>query len=251
MRCGWRRARGTPAAGSSGAWCASTSRRSRRSWSTPPTRVGPRWRPGRAWPARCSPAGGLPLGYHGDPDKTAATFVERDGERWLVTGDMATVGADGAIELLGRGSVSINTGGEKVHPEEVESALKAPPGRVRLPGRGRARRAVGQRGHRRRAAGRRDRPALDRAGRPLQGVARRPTRPRSTSSWSTPSCARRRARPTTAGPRRPPRSRCPLRAGRRAPATRRCGGPGTAPRWRAAASRAPCPAPSGWSPGWG
>jgi len=73
-------------------------------------------------------AGGrLPLGYHNDPEKTAATFVERDGERWLVTGDMATVGADGAIELLGRGSVSINTGGEKVHPEEVESALKAHP----------------------------------------------------------------------------------------------------------------------------
>ena len=56
---------------------------------------------------------------------TAATFVERDGERWLVTGDMATVGADGAIELLGRGSVSINSGGEKVFPEEVEGVLKA------------------------------------------------------------------------------------------------------------------------------
>ena len=71
-------------------------------------------------------AGGrLPLGYHNDPEKTAATFVERDGERWLVTGDMATVGADGAIELLGRGSVSINSGGEKVFPEEVEGVLKA------------------------------------------------------------------------------------------------------------------------------
>jgi 3-oxocholest-4-en-26-oate---CoA ligase len=73
-------------------------------------------------------AGGrLPLGYYNDPDKTAATFVERDGGRWLVTGDMATVGADGAIELLGRGSVSINTGGEKVFPEEVEGVLKAHP----------------------------------------------------------------------------------------------------------------------------
>lgn len=71
-------------------------------------------------------AGGrLPLGYHNDPEKTAATFVERDDRRWLITGDMATVGADGAIELLGRGSVSINTGGEKVFPEEVESTLKA------------------------------------------------------------------------------------------------------------------------------
>ncbi len=73
-------------------------------------------------------AGGhLPLGYYNDPERTAATFVERDDGRWLVTGDMATVGADGAIELLGRGSVSINTGGEKVFPEEVEGVLKGHP----------------------------------------------------------------------------------------------------------------------------
>jgi acyl-CoA synthetase (AMP-forming)/AMP-acid ligase II len=73
-------------------------------------------------------AGGrLPLGYYNDPDKTAATFVERDDGRWLVTGDMATVGADGAIELLGRGSVAVNTGGEKVFPEEVEGTLKSHP----------------------------------------------------------------------------------------------------------------------------
>jgi len=71
-------------------------------------------------------AGGrLPLGYYNDPDKTAATVVERDGQRWLVTGDVATVTADGSIELRGRGAVSINTGGEKVFPEEVEAALKA------------------------------------------------------------------------------------------------------------------------------
>ncbi len=70
-------------------------------------------------------AGGrLPLGYYHDPDKTAAAFVDRGGERWLVTGDMATVGVDGAIELLGRGSVAVNTGGEKVFPEEVEAVLK-------------------------------------------------------------------------------------------------------------------------------
>jgi acyl-CoA synthetase (AMP-forming)/AMP-acid ligase II len=71
-------------------------------------------------------AGGhLPLGYYKDPDKTAATFVERDGKRWIITGDVATVTADGSIELRGRGSVSINTGGEKVFPEEVEAALKS------------------------------------------------------------------------------------------------------------------------------
>jgi acyl-CoA synthetase (AMP-forming)/AMP-acid ligase II len=74
-------------------------------------------------------AGGhLPLGYYNDPERTAATFVERDDGRWLITGDMATIGADGAIELLGRGSVSINTGGEKVFPEEVEGVLKGHPG---------------------------------------------------------------------------------------------------------------------------
>lgn len=73
-------------------------------------------------------AGGrLPLGYYNDPERTAATFVERDGERWLVTGDMATVEADGSIALVGRGAGAINTGGEKVFPEEVEGVLKAHP----------------------------------------------------------------------------------------------------------------------------
>jgi 3-oxocholest-4-en-26-oate---CoA ligase len=88
---------------------------------------GPEVVPGSGVAGQVLAGGRLPLGYHNDPEKTAATFVERDGERWLVTGDVARVGADGAIELLGRGSVSINTGGEKVHPEEVESTLKAHP----------------------------------------------------------------------------------------------------------------------------
>jgi 3-oxocholest-4-en-26-oate---CoA ligase len=92
---------------------------------TDPT--GPEVEPGSGVAGQVLAGGRLPLGYHNDPEKTSATFVERDGERWLITGDMATVGADGAIELLGRGSVSINTGGEKVHPEEVESVLKAHP----------------------------------------------------------------------------------------------------------------------------
>jgi acyl-CoA synthetase (AMP-forming)/AMP-acid ligase II len=88
---------------------------------------GPEVVPGSGVAGQVLAGGRLPLRYHNDPEKTAATFVEREGERWLVTGDVATVGADGAIELLGRGSVSINTGGEKVHPEEVESVLKAHP----------------------------------------------------------------------------------------------------------------------------
>src|SRR5207249_5891659 len=68
-----------------------------------------------------------PLGYHKDPSNTAATFVERDGARWVVPGDFAMVEADGTITLLGRGSVCINSGGEKVYPEEVEAALKSHP----------------------------------------------------------------------------------------------------------------------------
>ncbi len=73
-------------------------------------------------------AGGrLPLGYHNDPAKSAEVFLERDGERWLITGDMAAVASDGSIELRGRGSGTINTGGEKVFPEEVEGVLRAHP----------------------------------------------------------------------------------------------------------------------------
>ena len=62
-----------------------------------------------------------------DPKKTAETFVEANGKRWAITGDQAVVEADGTITVLGRGSVSINTGGEKVFPEEVEAALKTHP----------------------------------------------------------------------------------------------------------------------------
>ena len=71
--------------------------------------------------------GPIPLGYYGDPVKTAETFREFEGIRWSVPGDWAAIGADGMVTLLGRGSVSINTGGEKVYPEEVEEALKALP----------------------------------------------------------------------------------------------------------------------------
>jgi len=69
--------------------------------------------------------GHIPLGYYKDPAKTAATFPVVDGVRWSVPGDHARIEDDGTITLLGRGSVSINTGGEKVYPEEVEAALKS------------------------------------------------------------------------------------------------------------------------------
>jgi len=68
--------------------------------------------------------GPIPLGYYGDPVKSAETFREFEGQRWSVPGDYARIEADGTVMLLGRGSVSINTGGEKVYPEEVEEALK-------------------------------------------------------------------------------------------------------------------------------
>jgi 3-oxocholest-4-en-26-oate---CoA ligase len=71
--------------------------------------------------------GHIPLGYYKDPEKSRATFVTVDGVRWALPGDLASVDANGAIQLLGRGSQSINTGGEKVFPEEVEAALKGHP----------------------------------------------------------------------------------------------------------------------------
>jgi acyl-CoA synthetase (AMP-forming)/AMP-acid ligase II len=84
--------------------------------------------PGSGVVGRMARGGNIPLGYYGDEAKTAATFVTgADGRRYAVPGDFATVEADGSITLLGRGSVCINTGGEKVYPEEVEQALKAHP----------------------------------------------------------------------------------------------------------------------------
>jgi len=84
--------------------------------------------PGSGVTGRLARKGYIPLGYHNDPEKTARTFVTTDdGIRWVLPGDMATVDADGSVVLLGRGSGSINTGGEKVFPEEVEAALKAHP----------------------------------------------------------------------------------------------------------------------------
>jgi acyl-CoA synthetase (AMP-forming)/AMP-acid ligase II len=72
-------------------------------------------------------SGHIPLGYDKDETKTAATFPVIDGVRYAVPGDMASVDADGSIAIYGRGSVSVNSGGEKIYPEEVEKALKSHP----------------------------------------------------------------------------------------------------------------------------
>jgi 3-oxocholest-4-en-26-oate---CoA ligase len=83
--------------------------------------------PGSEEIGRLARRGHVPLRYHKDPEKTAKTIVEIDGVRWVLPGDYAKVAEDGTIELLGRGSVSINTGGEKVYPEEVEAVVKGHP----------------------------------------------------------------------------------------------------------------------------
>jgi fatty-acyl-CoA synthase len=85
--------------------------------------------PGSGVVGRLARRGHIPLGYYKDEEKTAATFVTAaDGTRWVVPGDFAVVEADGTITLLGRSSVCINSGGEKVYAEEVEAALKSHPG---------------------------------------------------------------------------------------------------------------------------
>ena len=81
--------------------------------------------PGSGERGMLSLGGHLPSGYYKDEEKSAGTFKVFDGVRYSVPGDWATVEADGTISLLGRGSVCINSGGEKIYPEEVEEALKA------------------------------------------------------------------------------------------------------------------------------
>ena len=83
--------------------------------------------PGSGEIGRVAVKGYTPIGYYKDPEKSAKTFVLIDGETYSIPGDYAQVEADGTLTLLGRGSVCINTGGEKVFPEEVEEALKTHP----------------------------------------------------------------------------------------------------------------------------
>ncbi len=76
---------------------------------------------------RIARGGHVPLGYYKDPVKTAAMLAEVDGKRYAVPGDLARIEADGTVTLLGRGNTCVNSGGEKVFPEEVEGALKSCP----------------------------------------------------------------------------------------------------------------------------
>jgi len=83
--------------------------------------------PGSGELGRVALPGRTPIGYYKDEAKSAQTFVVIEGERYSIPGDYATVEADGTVTLLGRGSQCINTGGEKVYPEEVEECLKLHP----------------------------------------------------------------------------------------------------------------------------
>jgi acyl-CoA synthetase (AMP-forming)/AMP-acid ligase II len=83
--------------------------------------------PGTGGVGRLARSGHIPLRYHKDPEKTARTFTEIDGVRYSIPGDFARIEDDGTMTLLGRGSNCINTGGEKIFPEEVEGAVKSHP----------------------------------------------------------------------------------------------------------------------------
>ncbi|MGO8873883.1 MAG: AMP-binding protein, partial [Acidimicrobiales bacterium] len=85
-------------------------------------------RPGDGRIGHLARTGRIPLGYYKDEEKTAVTFpVDASGVRWSIPGDLASVEPDGTITVLGRGSASINSGGEKIFPEEVEAAIKSHP----------------------------------------------------------------------------------------------------------------------------
>lgn len=81
--------------------------------------------PGSDEPGFIARGGAVPLGYYKDPEKSAKTFKTIDGVRYSIPGDWCTVAEDGTLTLLGRGSICINSAGEKIYPEEVEEALKA------------------------------------------------------------------------------------------------------------------------------
>ena len=157
--------------------------------------------PGSGVVGRIVTGGRLPLGYHNDPEKTAATFVEVDGERWLVTGDLATVADDGTVDLLGRGLDVDQHRRREGPPRGGRGRPPRPPrGGRRARGR-RARRALGERGHRGRAAGRRRAARRSTSSPPTAGsTARRLQGPQAPRASWTASCARPPARPTTAGP---------------------------------------------------
>jgi len=84
-------------------------------------------KPGSGVIGKIARSGNIPVGYYNDPEKTAEVFITVDGRRFVMPGDFATVEADGSVTLLGRGSICINSGGEKIFPEEVEAVVRSHP----------------------------------------------------------------------------------------------------------------------------
>lgn len=148
--------------------------------------------------------GNIPVGYYKDEKKTAETFKTINGVRYAIPGDYATVEEDGTVTMLGRGSVSINSGGEKIYPEEVEAALKGHPTSSTpwwsvcpTPATASTSRPSSSRG--------RERGPRCRSWTPSCVPRSRDTKCRAACGWSTRSSARPPASPTTAGPRSRPR----------------------------------------------
>jgi acyl-CoA synthetase (AMP-forming)/AMP-acid ligase II len=83
--------------------------------------------PGSGVIGKIARSGNIPVGYYNDPVKTAEVFITIDAKRYVMPGDFATVEADGSVTLLGRGSICINSGGEKIFPEEVEAVVRSHP----------------------------------------------------------------------------------------------------------------------------
>ena len=156
--------------------------------------------PGSGVIGRIARSGDIPLGYYNDPVKTAEVFFTVDGRRYVMPGDFATVEADGSLTLLGRGSVVINSGGEKIFPEEVESAVRAHPDVIDAIVVG----APDERWGQTVAAIVAPRPGRRPPSRASRTTAGRPspaTRCPAASTRSRPSCGPRAASPTTGGPR--------------------------------------------------
>src|SRR5580658_5778410 len=84
-------------------------------------------KPGSGVIGKIARAGNIPIGYYNDPKKTAEVFITVDGRRYVMPGDFATIEADGSVTLLGRGSICINSGGEKIFPEEIEAVVRNHP----------------------------------------------------------------------------------------------------------------------------
>ena len=156
--------------------------------------------PGSGQIGRVAAGGMVPIGYYKDPEKSARTFRVIDGVRYSFPGDMAQVAADGTLILLGRGSNVINSGGEKIFPEEVEEAVKRVDGVVDCLVVGIDDETLRSSGHGRRGAWRRRERQRGRRDRRRQDPDRRFQGAQASGVRRRRSRAPRTARPTTSAP---------------------------------------------------